>query len=37
MPFGFHLAVDNLPSKVLRVRWPQVPPWLSPAFAFVPV
>jgi len=36
MPFGFHLAVDTLPSEVLRAVAPG-PPWLCPAFAFVPV
>ena len=36
MPFGFHLAVDTLPSGMLRGSAPG-PPWLCPAFAFVPV
>jgi hypothetical protein len=36
MPFGFHLAVDTLPSGVCN-WWLQVSPWLYPAFAFVPV
>jgi len=36
MPFGFHLAMDTLPSEVLQVVAP-APPWLYPAFAFVPV
>ena len=35
-PFGFHLAVDTLPSRVQREEAPG-PPWLCPAFAFVPV
>jgi hypothetical protein len=35
-PFGFHLAVDTLPSEVLPAVAP-APPWLYPAFAFVPV
>jgi hypothetical protein len=36
MPFGFHLAMDTLPSGVLQavaLGWS----WLYPAFAFVPV
>jgi hypothetical protein len=36
MPFGFHLTVDTLPSGVLQAVAPG-PPWLYPAFAFVPV
>jgi hypothetical protein len=36
MPFRFHLAVDTLPSEVLPAVAP-APPWLYPAFAFVPV
>jgi hypothetical protein len=36
MPFGFHLAVDTLPSEDLQTAAPG-PPWLCPAFAFVPV
>ncbi len=36
MPFGSHLAVDTLPSGVYRGVAPG-PPWLYPAFAFVPV
>ena len=36
MPFGFHLAVDTLPSGVLQVV-ASGPFWLYPAFAFVPV
>jgi len=36
MPFGFHLAVDTLPSRELQTAAPG-PPWLYPAFAFVPV
>ena len=36
MPFGFHLTMDTLPSGVLRVV-ASGPPWLCPAFAFVPV
>jgi hypothetical protein len=35
MPFGFHLAMDTLPSGVLRAAAPG-PPWLFPALAFVP-
>jgi hypothetical protein len=35
-PFGFHLAVDTLPSRDQQVAAPD-PPWLYPAFAFVPV
>lgn len=34
-PFGFHLAVDTLPSGASRAAAPG-PPWQSPAFAFVP-
>ena len=36
MPFGFHLTVDTLPSEVQQAVAPG-PPWLYPAFAFVPV
>ena len=36
MPFGFHLTVDTLPSGGCGVVAPG-PPWLYPAFAFVPV
>ena len=36
MPFGFRLATDTLPSGDLRVV-ASGPPWLCPAFAFVPV
>ena len=36
MPFRFHLTVDTLPSEVLPAVAPG-PPWLYPAFAFVPV
>ena len=36
MPFGFHLAMDTLPSGN-RKRWLQVRLDLYPAFAFVPV
>jgi aquaporin Z len=36
MPFGFYLAVDTLPSGVLRVV-ASGPPWLCPALAFVAV
>jgi hypothetical protein len=35
-PFRFHLAVDTLPSEVQQAVAPG-PPWLYPAFAFVPV
>jgi hypothetical protein len=35
MPFGSHLTVDTLPSGLRAVA--PGPPWLSPAFAFVPV
>src|SRR5262249_49906030 len=35
-PFGFHLAVDTLPSGV-QCAVASGPPWLYPAFAFVPV
>ena len=35
MPFGFHLAMDTLPSG--RKQWLQVRLGLFPAFAFVPV
>ena len=36
MPFGFHLAMDTLPSDVqLAVALGRS--WLYPAFAFVPV
>jgi len=34
-PFGFHLTVDTLPSGFREVA--AGPPWLYPAFAFVPV
>jgi hypothetical protein len=36
MPFGFHLAVDTLPSGV-HGEVASGLPWLYPAFAFVPV
>ena len=36
MPFGSHLTVDTLPSEVRQAVAPG-PPWLFPAFAFVPV
>jgi hypothetical protein len=36
MPFGFHLAMDTLPSGNCK-RWLQVRLGLFPAFAFVPV
>ena len=36
MPFGSHLTVDTLPSEVLPAV-ASAPPWLYPAFAFVPV
>ena len=36
MPFGFHLAMDTLPSGTHK-RWLQVRLALFPAFAFVPV
>jgi hypothetical protein len=36
MPFGFHLAMDTLPSGV-RQAVASGRSWLSPAFAFVPV
>ena len=36
MPFGFHLTMDTLPSEELQTAAPG-PPWLCPAFAFVPV
>ena len=36
MPFGFPLTEDTLPSEVLQAVAP-APPWLYPAFAFVPV
>jgi hypothetical protein len=36
MPFGFHLTVDTLPSEVPQAV-ALAPPWLYPAFAFVPV
>jgi hypothetical protein len=35
-PFRFHLAVDTLPSEALPAV-ALAPPWLYPAFAFVPV
>jgi len=34
-PFGFHLAMDTLPSGELR-GLASGSPWLYPAFAFVP-
>ena len=37
MPFGFHLAMDTLPSEELQGWWLQVRLGLYPAFAFVPV
>jgi hypothetical protein len=36
MPFGFHLAVDTLPSG-LQQAVASGRSWLYPAFAFVPV
>src|SRR5262249_25495023 len=36
MPFGFHLAVDTLPSGELKTAAAGLP-WLCPAFAFLPV
>jgi hypothetical protein len=36
MPFGFHLAVDTLPSGVQQAV-ASGRSWLYPAFAFVPV
>ena len=36
IPFGFHLTMDTLSSGVLQ-RVASGSPWLSPAFAFVPV
>ena len=36
MPFGFHLAMDTLPSGNCE-QWLQVRLVLFPAFAFVPV
>ncbi len=36
MPFGFRLTADTLPSEVLQAV-ALAPPWLYPAFAFVPV
>jgi hypothetical protein len=36
IPFGFHLTMDTLSSGVL-LRAASGPPWLYPAFAFVPV
>jgi hypothetical protein len=36
MPFGFHLAMDTLPSAVLQAV-ASGRSWLYPAFAFVPV
>jgi|SRR5215510_7529154 len=36
MPFRFHLTMDTLPSEVLQAV-ASGPPWLYPAFAFVPV
>jgi hypothetical protein len=35
-PFRFHLAMDTLPSRDQQEAAPD-PPWLFPAFAFVPV
>src|SRR5215467_123457 len=35
MPFGSHLTVDTLPSGDLQTA-ASGPPWLYPAFAFVP-
>jgi hypothetical protein len=35
MPFGFRLTADTLPSELRAVA--PGPPWLYPAFAFVPV
>jgi hypothetical protein len=35
-PFKFHLAMDTLPSRDQQEAAPD-PPWLFPAFAFVPV
>ncbi len=35
-PFGFHLAMDTLPSEVQQVV-ASGRSWLCPAFAFVPV
>ena len=35
MPFGFHLTMDTLPSGDMQVM-ASGPPWLYPAFAFVP-
>jgi hypothetical protein len=36
MPFGFHLTMDTLPSGDASMV-ASGPPWLFPAFAFVPV
>jgi hypothetical protein len=36
MPFGFHLAMDTLPSEVQQAVT-LGRSWLYPAFAFVPV
>jgi hypothetical protein len=36
MPFGFRLTADTLPSGNYRAV-ASGPPWLCPAFAFVPV
>ena len=36
MPFGFHLAMDTLPSGVQQAM-ASGRSWLYPAFAFVPV
>ncbi len=36
MPFGFHLAMDTLPSEVQQAV-ASGQSWLYPAFAFVPV
>jgi hypothetical protein len=35
MPFGFHLAMDTLPTGV-RLAVAPGPSWRYPAFAFVP-
>jgi hypothetical protein len=35
IPFGFHLAMDTLPSGNSR-KMASGPPWLYPTFAFVP-
>jgi hypothetical protein len=36
IPFGFHLTMDTLSSGVMQ-GLASGPPWLYPAFAFVPV